>query len=184
MKYPYLFFLLMIAFVASQTEKQVSDSTPTQTQEEPVAAAVTEKPSKPQVSVASPLVLVYKMKKDYSKYVPVILSEDKTTIVSYPHPRDIYTNGQLALPTSLPDDYWLDNRGINENVAFLSFTYEAYAKLSDVPSMEVLYGKIMDNDPLLELWTCGHRQNYQDFVAELKEIISNKELSLKFKRIK
>lgn len=35
-----------------------------------------------------PQALIYKTKKDYTNLVPVLLSDDKTEIVSYPNPRD------------------------------------------------------------------------------------------------
>lgn len=151
-------------------------------------AAITEAPAPMnapnKVSAASPKVIIYKMKKNYSKNVPVTLSEDKKTIVSYPHPRDVYTNGKLAVPTQLKKGYWLDNRGINENVAFLSYTYEEYAALSSVPDLNTLYEKIVDKNPIKEMWVCGYRYSYNDIVNELNDVITNKDLDKKFKRLR
>ena len=173
----------MMMLMACQTEKKVSESEAPQSQGgDTSAAAVTENPS--QAFVASPAVIVYKMRKDYSQNVPVILSSDKKTIVSYPHPRDVYTNGKLALPTPLKNGYWLDNRGISLNVAFLSYTYEEYAALNDVPSIDVLYKKIVDKDPITEMWSCGHRHHYHDLINDLNEIIVNNKLEGHFKRVK
>ena len=62
-------------------------------------------------------VVIYKTAKDYRNNVPVTLSDDKTTIVSYPHPTDLVLGEGLALPASLHNGYLLDNRGINRNVA-------------------------------------------------------------------
>lgn len=171
----------MMMFVACHTEKKVSETAASQ---DGGAATVTVTEKEPKASVASPRVIIYKMKKDYSQNVPVLLSDDKKTIVSYPAPRDVYTNGQLALPTQLQDGYWLDNRGIGENVAFLSYTYEEYAALSDVPSIDALYKKIVDKDPITEMWICARRHNYHDIVGELNDIITNKQLESKCKRVK
>ena len=41
-----------------------------------------------QAGVSSPVVYIYKMKKDYSKLVPVLMNEERTRIVSYPDPVD------------------------------------------------------------------------------------------------
>src|SRR5580693_4313855 len=71
------------------------------------------------VNYASPSAVIYKTKGDYSKNVPVTLSDDKSKIVSYPAVQDIYYKGALAYPTPLAKGYWLDNRGINVNSAFL-----------------------------------------------------------------
>lgn len=64
-------------------------------------------------------VIVYKTKSDYFNLVPVVLSDDKSKIISYPSPTDI--NSSL-LPTKLKNGYLIDNKGIQPNVAFLSFT--------------------------------------------------------------
>ena len=82
-----------------------------------------------QNSVPSPPCIVYKTKSDYSKNIPVILSDDQTRIVSYPDVKDVYFKGNLAYPTVLNDGFLLDNRGIGPNVAFLSVTYEQYSKM-------------------------------------------------------
>ena len=39
---------------------------------------------------AGPTTFIYKTKGDYNNLVPVILSDDKTNISSYPHPKDIF----------------------------------------------------------------------------------------------
>lgn len=183
MKRTFLLLLSMMLLAACHTEKKVADSTTTQSQEDG-AAAITVSEDQPQVSVASPKVIVYKMKKDYSRNVPVTLSADKKTIVSYPHPRDVFTNGKLAVPTQLNEGYWLDNRGINENVAFLSYTYEEYSQLTNVPDLNTLYKNIIDKNPITEMWDCGRRYYYHDIVTELNDAITNKDLEKKFKRLK
>ncbi len=120
---------------------------------------------------ALPHAIVYKMKKDYSKNVPVTLSDDKSKIVSYPDISDVYRNGELAYPTKLVDGYWLDNRGINKNVAFLSYTYKEYAALKETPSKSDLFLKIIDNDPLIDIVDCGQRGNLNNEVEELNALI-------------
>lgn len=185
MKHIFLLLLMAVLMIGCHTEKKVADDK--SAKKEPVvmeAPSSSNRNAASKVAVASPKAIIYKMKKDYSQKVPVILSEDKKSIVSYPHPRDVYTNGKLAVPTQLNDGYWLDNRGINENVAFLSYTYEEYAALTDAPEISTLYKKIVDKNPITEMWDCGRRHNFGDIVTDLNEVISNKDVENKFKRLK
>lgn len=122
-------------------------------------------------SVSSPAVFVYKTKADYSHLVPVLMDGPRTRIVSYPHPRDLIIGGKLCLPTLLSNGYWLDNRGIGPNVAFLSYTYEEYAKLPMSPTMEELIAHIHDKYPLTEWHECGRRADYKNIVFELNKLI-------------
>lgn len=128
------------------------------------------------VNIQQPTV-VYKTKQNYDNLVPVLLSDDKTEIVMYPAPTDIYYQGQLALPTKLEEGYLLDNRGIGKNVAFLKLTYQEYAKLEKVPLLTELYKMIVDKDPLLELYECGSRQEFNNIVLQLNKTIKKRELS-------
>lgn len=117
--------------------------------------------------------LIYKTKNDYFNNVPVILSEDKAMIISYPAPSDVYYNGKLAYPKRLDNNYLLDNRGINQNVAFLKLTYEEYSKLSKAPSIKEMYEMIIDKDPISELCNCGNRQQFKNEVSEINELVKN-----------
>jgi hypothetical protein len=124
-----------------------------------------------------PTTYIYKTKNDYGNLVPVTLSNDKTKISSFPHPKDVYFNGELAYPTQLEEGYLLDNRGISSNVAFLNITYVEYSKLEKAPSADSLYFMIIDNDPLVELYNCGNRYQYKDEINELNNMIIKKQLS-------
>ena len=105
--------------------------------------------------------IIYKTKADYSDKVPVILSKDKKTLVSYPHPSDLKINGKLATPTQLDLGYWLDNRGINAQVAFTSYTYEHYADLPKSPNPSELLKSVIDADPITEMYNCGPRSDFK-----------------------
>lgn len=137
-----------------------------------------------QFFAALPHVIIYKTKKDYSHRVPVILSEDKAQIMSYPHPSDLVWGGKLALPGQLHKGYLLDNRGIGKHVAFSKYTYEAYSKLKEAPTIEELKKNIEDRDPLLELWDCGKKTGFKDLEKELNDCIDKDQLSERFKRIR
>lgn len=121
--------------------------------------------------VPGPQTVVYKTIKDFSDLVPVIMNSEKTKIVSYPAPSDVYYEGKLAKPTPLKNGYLLDNRGINENVAFLNYTYEEYSRLLEAPSQEEMLSRIAEKNPLKELINCGLRTQYKDEVKELNALI-------------
>ncbi len=101
------------------------------------------------------------------------MNEERTKIISYPDPSDIYYQGIFSIPIQLSYCYLLDNRGINENVAFLSFTYQEYSKLKEVPPMSILLSRIVDKYPLKELIYCGERAQYQQEVTELNKLIQS-----------
>ena len=121
--------------------------------------------------VPGPQAVVYKTIKDYTDLVPVTMNREKTKIVSYPAPTDIFYQGKLAKPTALKNGYLLDNRGISENVAFLNYTYEEYSHLPEAPSLADMLSRIVDKNPLTELIDCGLRTQYKDEVKELNKLI-------------
>ena len=131
-----------------------------------------------------PAAMVYKTRSNYDSLVPVLLSEDKTEIVSYPHPGDLFTDGELALPTPLNGGYLLDNRGISEHAAFLGLTYEEYAALDSVPPLSELYGLIIDKEPFTELCYCGSRYAFTDIREQLNRLIDADALRTKCKTLK
>lgn len=124
---------------------------------------------------ASPKVIVYKTKKNYNKYVPVILSIDKKSIVVYPAPQDVYRDGKLAYPTKLAKGYLLDNRGLNIHSAFLDITYKQYSKMKDIDPKELMK-HIKSFDPLISFYTCGERKSYVHIVQELNAKITSGKL--------
>lgn len=130
----------------------------------------------PDFKTSGPPALVYKTKADYNNLVPVILSDDKTTIVSYPGPKDIKQGDNYQMPSVLKNGYLLDNRGIGINVAFINMTYEAYSKLDKVPPLTELYNLITDKDPLLELCNCGNKSRLTDPVNQLNTLIDSSRL--------
>jgi hypothetical protein len=134
--------------------------------------------------ISEPPVLVYKTKRNYNNLVPILLSDDGKTIISYPHPKDLIVGSGYPLPTILNDGYLIDNRGIGRNVAFLSITYEEYSKLENVPNIEELYKLIIDKQPLLELCNCGTKTNFKNIEKEINYMISNNKLKTICKLIK
>lgn len=146
------------------------DTTSTKVAPQPVQAALVH-------------VIIYKTSKDYRTNVPVVLSEDKGQIISYPHPTDLFFGVNLALPTQLHNGYLLDNRGINKNVAFLKYSYNEYSILKDVPTLQELQQNIIDKDPLTELWDCGNRTNFTNLQEQINKWIDKDVLHENCKRI-
>ncbi len=121
--------------------------------------------------VTGPQVLVYKTRTDLADKVPIILSADGSSVVSYPAPNDVKGPNGLATPTALHKDYLLDNRGIGENVAFISLSYSDYAALSEAPSPDTLLAMVIDKAPLTELCDCGTRKAFTDLTGQLDQLI-------------
>ena len=121
---------------------------------------------------AGPPAIVYKTKQDYTNNVAIILTADKTEIASYPHPTDIAKRLQQVRPTGLTEGYLLDNQGINEQVAFTSYTFAEYAALTKAPSLAELKNRIIDKSPLLQLCYCGNRNAFPDLVASMNKLVS------------
>ena len=130
-----------------------------------------------------PPAIIYKTKMDYKYNVPITLSDDGKTIVSYPAPSDLYYKGSLAYPTQLANGYLLDNRGVSLTSVFTKYTYEEYSKLTAAPDMNTLYASIIDKNPFLEMYNCGNRNSFTNEVNELNGIITSNELD-EYKRLK
>ncbi len=114
-----------------------------------------------------PPVIIYKMKADYSNNIPVVLSADKKSIVRYPAPSDLFFEGKISRPTALANGYYLDNRGINENVAFTSYTYDDYLNLKKAPTAKDLFVVIIDNNPLIEIYQLKDVERNAETLNEL-----------------
>ena len=154
-------FLLLIILIFSSCKNKEKMNLPTD--KLPVTNVV----------AALPQAIVYKTTGDYSDLVPVIMNSEKTRIISYPAPNDLYYNGKLSVPTALKDGYWLDNRGINENVVFLKYTYSEYKSFAEAPSMKEMLKNIAEKYPLAELYYCGPRNRFKNELTELNAIIDN-----------
>jgi hypothetical protein len=135
------------------------------------------------VITSSPHVFVYKTKGDFYSNVPIILSDNKQEIVSYPHPFDLLVNGKLLLPSKLENGYLLDNKGISVNVAFIKMNYSEYSALSNPPTKIDLKKMIIESDPLIEMYDCGIRYSYKDIEQEVNSIIKTGKLN-NYRRIK
>ncbi len=134
-------------------------------------------------SGVQPHVIVYKTKASNRLLVPVQLSDDKKTVVSYPDPADIKAGGATALPALLHKGYFLDKRGVNKNTAFIKMTYTQYAKLKAAPSPDALFKMIGDKSPISEVCDCGVKQAGKLTVKELNSWIDKKTLTKNCKKM-
>lgn len=123
---------------------------------------------------ALPPVIVYKTTGDYYNLVPITLNEARDKVVSFPAPSDLYTNGKLALPVKLENGYLFDQRGINANSLFTSFTYQEYSKMESAPSIDDLMKSITDRNPFLEIYNCGKINEFQNLEKDLNRLIRKK----------
>jgi hypothetical protein len=134
-----------------------------------------------QLVAASPHTLIYKTRKDYSKYVPVELSADKKSVVSYPAPSDVAAMAKLT-PVRLHKHYLMSRSGVSPNTAYLCMTIEAYSRLPQAPSSEELLKMIRDKAPVKDLFDCGKRNELS--TKAINELIDKGQLKEKCKRIK
>lgn len=139
--------------------------------------------SQKEVSIPGPRVIIYKTKADYSKNIPVLLSPDKKSVVSYPDIRDIKIDDQYTYPTQLKDGYLLDNRGITVDVAFINLTYEEYAALPKTPNSQELLLMVIDKKPIKKMYMCGLKSKFTDLEQQLNDSIQNNNFS-SFTRLK
>lgn len=130
-----------------------------------------------QVLHADRKVVVYKTNENYNLNVPVVLSEDKSTIVAYPSIEDVKTDsGRFKTPLQLRNGYLLDLAGISKNTTFLRMTYEEYAQLKSPLSLKEMYEMIISKDPFVEFWDCRSAYQYNDIESEINAEIKNKSL--------
>jgi hypothetical protein len=134
-------------------------------------------------NVSGPRVMIYKTNADYFRHVPVTLSEDKKSIMSYPAPGDVFFNGDLAYPVKLEDGFLLDRRGITANSGFLNWTYYEYSRFEKTPSPDELMKMMLNPDPFTIIYDCGKSSKYKDLENELNEKIRTGKFA-DFKRIK
>lgn len=136
-----------------------------------------------QAQIPGPRAYIYQTNADYSVYVPVILSDDKKELNSYPAPGDLYFKGELALPLQLEKGFFLDRRGINPLAAFTKWTYAEYVELKQAPTQEAIMGMLLDTDPFVSFYDCGPLHKYSNPEQELNALILKGDFS-SFQKLK
>ena len=151
--------LILVILISCKTQQKAPVITPVKNIEKTTSEKVEKEVySSNNFSYINGPVIVYKTRGDFYNNVPVIMSDDKMSVVSYPDIKDISKNGKLTYPTYLSNGYLLDHRGINKNVAFLKLTYEEYSKLPSTLRKEEVLSMIIERNPLLEMYSCDNLQ--------------------------
>lgn len=155
----------IIAMTACQSQKENTSAN------KEVAETVV-KPTVDNKAMALPPIVIYKTKADYSNLVPIQLNDDKTQVVSFPDPRDVYDRKR---PTQLNDGFWLDNFGIGKNVVYTDYTFEEYAALQSPPGPDTLMQHIYELNPLTAYYVSNNDYSRTDgrSVEKLNEAIAN-----------
>jgi len=118
--------------------------------------------------------VIYQMKADYSNLVPVGLNTEKTKIISYPAPKDLFNmKGELRFPLPLEKGFYLDEIGVGVNSAFISITIEEYAHMLQTLPSDSLFKLIVDKDPFKKMYNLGNRKQYIDNNDLVKEIVKS-----------
>ena len=117
-------------------------------------------------------VIVYKTKKDYSKNVPIMYSQEIGSITSYPAPTDVQRFMELK-PVELSNGYLLDQIGVNPNTVYLEYTLEEYSKLGEAPALETMISKIIDFSPFEELYNLGQPNEQNNTMEKINELIQS-----------
>lgn len=131
-----------------------------------------------------PPTIVYKTIEDVNDLVPVLLNEEKTRIISYPSKNDIKTGVNYKTPTVLKQGWLLDEKGINQNVAFLSLNYIEYSKLDSLPSIDSMFKLIVNFNPIDKMCNCGNRISIPNPIEQLNELIESDRIEKVCKVIK
>lgn len=117
--------------------------------------------------------IIYKVSDDYVNLLPVVLNEEKTKVVAYPAPKDMYNpKGELRFPNPLGKGFYLDQIGVGLNTAYISITIEDYALMETPPTLDSLYQLIIDKDPYKRMYNLGNRKQYIDEEV-VKELVSS-----------
>ncbi len=126
-------------------------------------------------------IIIYKTKKDYSQNLPVLYDEKKQKITKLFSNKELMANGNILYPIPLQKGYWLDRIGIDTTVAYVSFSIQKYTQSMMPITANMLKSKIIDKNPLLEMYDCGKIKG--DTIKIINEIIKNGMLK-KCKRLK
>ena len=102
----------------------------------------------PPPSQVIPKATVYRMSGDYADYVPVTLTPDGHSLVSFPAPTDL---SQSSRPLPLADGFYLDRRGVGTCTAFTRYTYAEYMALPAAPSPSELLASLIPGAVVTEV---------------------------------
>lgn len=136
-----------------------------------------------QVDFEGPPTVIYKVSEEYVNLVPIVLNEDKTKVIAYPAPSDMFNiKGELRFPTPLEKGFYLDQIGVGLNTAYISLSIEEYSNLESPPRLDELYQLIVSKDPFKRMYNLGNRKQYINEEV-VKEMLSSGKYKA-YKRLK
>ena len=141
----------------------------------------TREPGQDPADANQPPLYIYQTKADYHHFVPIGLSDDRRSVVSYPDPSDLRYG---IPPQKLAQGYWLDTRGIGLQVAYTNYTYKEYVALSAPPPLDTLMMRLVDADPITRFCQCGTWNDYGNIKKELNKLIRKGRLETRCKVLK
>jgi len=144
----------------------------------------TQQPQQTAYSQTPAPLIVYKTRYNYVNLVPIVLSQNKDSILHYPHPQDLKYGNSFRYPVLLEQGYLLDKKGIQPGTAFLRLTYEEYAAFKDLPSQHQLLQMIADTNPFIELYRCKISLDESQRIDTLNAWIRNGQLGQKCSKLK
>lgn len=125
------------------------------------------------IAAALAPIIIYKTRRDYRELVPIQLSADGSTVVSYPSRYDLGEPGAFSTPLLLDAGYLVDRRGVGPHTAFLKLTYDEYYALPNDPSITELLGWVIDREPFTFLAVCDRsyfttksKEEFERYIAE------------------
>lgn len=125
------------------------------------------------IAAALAPIIIYKTRGDYRELVPIQLSADGSTVVSYPSRYDLGEPGAFSTPLLLDAGYLVDRRGVGPHTAFLKLTYDEYYALPNDPSITELLGWVIDREPFTFLAVCDRsyfttksKEEFERYIAE------------------
>lgn len=132
MKITYLLAALAITpgVVACSAQKKTSDET---AQPETGSVVIGMSRNSRPIGVL-PKATAFQMNGDYADNVAINLNPDGS-LAYFPAPTDIT---EASRPVDLGNGWWLNRQGISGRSVFTRYTFEEYAKLKNVPSVEEL----------------------------------------------
>lgn len=130
--------------------------------------------------------IICKTRQDYSDFLSISLTEDKSKVSSYPGPTDIDDNDK---PIKLANDYytsliWLDYVYTDIRIDDWGRIWDSI-HVNNIQTSLFLYDHIIDFDPFVEFYVDYERiVDYYPDTTFLNAIIKNKELIKYFERVK
>lgn len=117
-------------------------------------------------------IVIYKTQAKYQSLVPIQMNANKDKILSFPDPLDVKIAGQYLTPIALENGFFLDRKGINQNVVFLDYTYPEYAELKSIDPNDLIQ-HIHVKYPIMAMYECGNWMDFSQKTPQLIELLNH-----------